>query len=82
MQLFLLWVFLFFFMCLQLLDKDSKCVCPYLYGGVLKCSLISPSNASICLDMTVHCWRHVFFSMAAHKGETQMGFDFVMVMGD
>lgn len=48
-------------------------------------------SAHTLLHVSIWCWhqswhdsalclRHVFFNMAAHRGETQMGFDFLMVL--
>ena len=43
-----------------LLGKVVKCMYTQICVGVLTLCSISPSDAGICLDMTVHCVRDVF----------------------
>lgn len=65
------------------LGKDiKKSACLHIFVWLSAHTLL---HVSIwCQHQSWHdsalCLRHVFFNMAAHWGETQMGFDFLMVL--
>lgn len=61
--------------------KIVKLMHPQISVGEYSGCSVSPSDANICLDMTVRCVRDVFSLTWQLTGETQMGFDFLNGQG-